>query len=274
MMQKKLEEIFTNTPPYKKIEIPINEYLSIWDLDKKISIDDYCENCGAEKVFVCHSNTQLEHIKAHAKNSNHLPYTDSNIIKKHFINSINANYDNTTIFKFVCAKCGEIHYFSVLFESDFMVKYGQYPSYSTQNVKKVEKYKNLISKYYPELKKSLNAYSQGMGVASFVYLRRILEWLLEEKCLDDEKPLKFVDKLDKVEKREKIIPDDFSEIKNQIYSVLSKGVHEYSEEECLDMYDVVFFVIESILENELNKKERKRRINEVKKSISNKLKKD
>ena len=272
MMQKKLEELFTNTPPYKKVEIAIDEYLSINDIGKTISIDDYCENCGAEKVFICHSNLQLENIKKSADTTNHLPYSDLNFLKNFFINNIN-DY-KTTIFKFVCAKCGEIHYFSVLFESDFMVKYGQYPSYSTQNVKKVEKYKNLISKYYPELKKSLNAYSQGMGVASFVYLRRILEWLVEEKCLDDEKSLKFVDKLDKVEKREKIIPDDFLEIKNQIYSVLSKGVHEYSEEECLDMYNVVFFVIESILENELNKKEKKRRINEVKKSISNKLKND
>lgn len=271
-MQKKLEELFTNTPPYKKVKLTTSEFISINNIEEKIKIDDYCENCGTEKVFVCGLNTQFKTIKQLAINSKLLPYADSEKIKKHLINSINANNCKTTIFEFVCAKCGEKHYFSVLLESDFIVKYGQYPSYSTQNVKKVEKYKNLISKYYPELTKSLNAYSQGMGVASFVYLRRILEWIVEEKCSDDEKTLKFVDKLKRVEEREKIIPDILEEIKNQIYTVLSKGVHEYSEDDCLNMYDAVFFVIESILENELMKKEKEKRANEVKKAIASRLK--
>lgn len=267
-MQALLENLFTDIPPYKKVKISTSDYRSINKIEYEIKIDDFCENCNSEKVFTGYTHSALLNIRScveYAKKNNNEFYKKlSEQIKEE---------DTCAHFMFKCAKCGEKHYFSILFTPDFIVKCGQYPSYSTQNVKKVEKYKNIISKYYPELTKSLNAYSQGMGVASFVYLRRILEWLVDEKCLEEEKTLKkFVDKLKKVEKREKIIPDDFSEIKNQIYSVLSKGVHEYTEEECLDMYDAVFFVIESILENELNKKEKKRRINEVKKSISNKLK--
>src|SRR5699024_9976862 len=104
-----------------------------------------------------------------------------------------------------CAKCGEAHYYSLLFKGNTVTKIGQYPSFSKSEVQSLRKYKNLISKYYPELTRSVNAYSQGMGVAAFIYLRRILEYLVESKYNGDAS-WKFIEKLKEVEKTEEIIP--------------------------------------------------------------------
>ncbi|MDE7439742.1 MAG: hypothetical protein K2N23_04470, partial [Clostridia bacterium] len=77
-----------------------------------------------------------------------------------------------------------------------------------------------------------------------------------------------------VEKYEKIIPNEFDEIKNQLYTVLSKGVHEYEEEECIEMFPAVKFIIESILDAELIKKEHEQKAKAAKAIIQKKLKKD
>ena len=115
-----------------------------------------------------------------------------------------------------------------------------------------------------------------MSVAGFVYLRRILEHLVDNKYSDygNSEGVKFVDKLHEVEKHEKIIPDELDEIKSQIYTVLSKGVHEYLEEECAQLFPAVQFVIESILDEQLAAYERKKKASEAKKIIADKLKGD
>ena len=169
-----------------------------------------------------------------------------------------------------CAKCGEAHYYSLLFKGNTVIKIGQYPSFSKSEVQSLRKYKNLISKYYPELTRSVNAYSQGMGVAAFVYLRRILEYLVESKYNGDTS-WKFIEKLKEVEKTEEIIPEELSAVKEEIYSVLSKGIHEYEEDECMELYLAVKYVIERMLDIELERKSRLSKANEAMKAIKSKL---
>lgn len=146
------------------------------------------------------------------------------------------------------------------------MKIGQYPSFANEEVAKVEKYKNIIPKYYVELTSSLNAYSQGMNIAAFVYLRRILEDIVNKRY-EGPANTKFVDKLKKIEENEMIFPDELNEIKNQLYSVLSNGVHEYSEDVCEKQYSTLRFCIETILNIDLAKKEYKKKVYEIKKAI-------
>ena len=110
-----------------------------------------------------------------------------------------------------------------------------------------------------------------MGVAAFVYLRRILEHLVEKRFTGD-KALKFSDKLHEVEKNERIIPIELNPIKNQIYAILSKGVHEYEENECLELFLAVKFVIERMLDMELEKKNNISKANIAMTAIKSKLK--
>lgn len=177
---------------------------------------------------------------------------------------------------FKCAHCEEEHYFAFRIDGQSIYKVGQFPSFSREHTQDLKKYKNLISKYYTELTSAVNLYSQNVGIAAFVYLRRILEHLVNTKYFvlpDASGDAKFIEKLKAVENVEVVIPSELAEIKEQIYSVLSKGIHEYSEQECLDLFDTVLFVITAILDQELYKKEQAEKAANAKKMIAKKLKK-
>lgn len=265
------EHILENEPPYKVISFDPKWYLKFIDISE-ISITTYCEKCNSQSVFCANIEDVVQRtfsgdafkavgrIPVGSIPPTPIDYKEKFKNKQYFIN-----------IGISCAKCGENHYFSLLFDEDKVIKIGQYPSYSKNSTYQLAKYKNLISKYYPELTKSVNAYSQRMGVAAFVYLRRILEHLVESRYNGDPQS-KFIDKLKVVEKSEVIIPVEFETIKNEIYTVLSKGVHEYEEDECLELYEAVKYVIERLLDIELEKKESAKKTSEVLKAIKSKLK--
>ena len=260
-----LVQILTSEPPYKSIQFEYDWYIYFGHIEH-ICVDAYCENCCGGKVFSADvtESFQLMHLSAYqvigGPPGSHNPspetyYKD----REYFVN-----------FTLRCAKCGEAHYYSVLFKGNTITKIGQYPSFSKSEVQDLRKYKNLISKYYPELTRSVNAYSQGMGVAAFVYLRRILEYLVESKYEGDAS-WKFIEKLKEVEKKEEIIPVELSTVKEEIYSILSKGIHEYEESECMELYLSVKYVIERILDLELERKKRELKASEAIKAIKGKL---
>ena len=64
---------------------------------------------------------------------------------------------------------------------------------------------------------------------------------------------------EKIELLRNYLPNTLVEIKH-IYGILSKGIHELSEEECLTYFDAVKMGIEIILDDKLEqkKKEQKR----------------
>jgi hypothetical protein len=53
-----------------------------------------------------------------------------------------------------------------------------------------------------------------------------------------------------------------------IHSILSKGIHELSEAQCLEYFDSVKVGIELILDEKLEKLDREAKIKEAKKSLS------
>jgi hypothetical protein len=55
---------------------------------------------------------------------------------------------------------------------------------------------------------------------------------------------------------------------NSIYGVLSKGIHELTEEECLAYFDCMRQSIELILDERLEQLEKKKKVAEVKKALS------
>ena len=260
-----LVQILTNEPPYKTLDFEYDWYLCFGNIEN-LCIDAYCENCNGEKVFDGAVKESFQYLylstiqviggpPGSRKPSPEEYYND----KEYFVN-----------ITLRCAKCGEAHYYSLLFKGNTVTKIGQYPSFSKSEVQNLRKYKNLISKYYPELTRSVNAYSQGMGVAAFVYLRRILEYLVESKYNGDTS-WKFIEKLKEVEKTEEIIPEELSPVKEEIYSVLSKGIHEYEEDECMELYLAVKYVIERMLDIELERKSRLSKASEAMKTIKSKL---
>jgi len=118
-------------------------------------------------------------------------------------------------------------------------------------------------------------HAQGIGVGSYVYLRRIIERLIEKaKCnaieagtISEEQYLQS-----KVVERIKLLkgylPDILSE-NTVIYGIISKGIHELSEQDCIEFFPVLQECIFMILQ----KWDEERKRAETEKQLSSALSK-
>jgi hypothetical protein len=109
-----------------------------------------------------------------------------------------------------------------------------------------------------ELNQAIGLMGHGVGVGSYVYLRRIMERLIEEAhkaAMDEagwdeqayEDAMRFHEKLPLLRGH---IPD-FLVDQGDIYSVLSKDLHELDERECIEYFPVLRLAIEAILDQKV-----------------------
>lgn len=144
-----------------------------------------------------------------------------------------------------------------------IMKVGQYPSVADIHIGQIKQYDKLLSKNdLREFTRAIGLAANGIGIGSFVYLRRIFENLIEEAY---KQALSNGDVIDEVFARmrmdEKIgalkdyLPKTLVEIKH-IYGILSKGIHELSEKECLAYFDAMRTGIEIILDDKLEQRKR------------------
>ena len=142
----------------------------------------------------------------------------------------------------------------------------------------LKKYQKLLKDSYRELTRAVGLHSAGVGIGAFVYLRRIFESICEEahqKCvgLDDWNEAeyhsrRFNEKIEYLEEfGEAILPDEIAPIKAKLYGVLSKGVHEYTEAECQELFPYLQMAIELILDRKLAALEQEKKISEMAKKI-------
>ncbi len=157
--------------------------------------------------------------------------------------------------------------FYVYITDETITKIWQYPSLADINFAELwKKYDKILPKNDLEnFKKSIWLNAHWIWAGSFVYLRRIFENLIfktfEEnkpglQILEDDFRKKHMD--EKVEILQDFLPEQLVKMK-KIYSILSKWVHELSEEECLKFFPVMKLSIELILDQkiEMNKKKDK-----------------
>ena len=157
------------------------------------------------------------------------------------------------VFQFVCSMNEEHHLdYIVLTTDNSMMKIGQYPSVADMTFPELDAYKHVISKEdRKELGTAIGLFASGIGAGSYVYLRRILERLIyqaKENAQDTVNNEKFEQArmVERIKMLQGYLPDVL--IKNTtIYGILSKGIHELSEEECREYFPVVKECIYQIL---------------------------
>ncbi len=165
-------------------------------------------------------------------------------------------------------------YFCFSYSNDVIQKIGQFPSYASVQEGKIKKYKNILGKSFPEFTKAIGLVSYGIGIGSFVYLRRIFENLIEEEHLKAKTVKSWDDNLYnsvRMDEKIKLLKDYLPNflVKNySIYSILSTGIHLLSEDECLKYFGTIKLGIELILDEKIETIERNNKIREAEKSIS------
>jgi hypothetical protein len=245
-------EFYLKHSLYELVEVAEGEERSAWHVEFfKGSIDSYCPECGAHSIY--------ERISV-----NSIYYELDKWIKDHLFE-----------LKFQCTRDRSHQlYFLFKLKDRKLQKIGQFPSVATLNLYDVKKYSKALDKrYYHEFTKAIGLAAHGIGVGSFVYLRRIFEYLIEQAHGEalasagwNDEQFQKSRMLEKIQLLSQWLPVFLVQNKS-MYGILSKGVHELTEEECLSAFPIVKVGIEIILDARIHEMERKRKLEEAQKAI-------
>lgn len=161
----------------------------------------------------------------------------------------------------------EIEIFFNTFPSEYaFLKIEQFPSIATLTKGEITKYRKILGDKFTEFSRGVGLVSHGVGHGSFVYLRRVFEDLIEQAHQQARQTGGWTEDAylksrmdEKIELLKSFLPTFL--VKNKVlYGILNKGIHELTEQECLDIFPVVKLGIELILYEKLKQKEQEEKI--------------
>lgn len=263
-----VEEFYLNASLYDKFIISEADKADIFKLiffDK--TLDCFCQKCEQISVF---------------KSENNKPSKPGDFGNRTINLSSEWNFDiKTDEFKtqkvFHCVRnVNHKLFYNILISEQSLQKTGQYPSIADLSSYSVKKFSKTLGKeLYSEFNRGIGLYSHGVGVGSFVYLRRIIENFIvlpayqeanKQSDWNDEEYQKLR-VTEKIKKLKNFLPELL--VQNSIlYSIVSKGIHELSEEECLEYFPVLREFMEYVLTDLQAKKETENKKQELAKKIS------
>ncbi|TLF46907.1 short-chain dehydrogenase [Maribacter aurantiacus] len=253
-MNFNLDNFLFNTPIYTKIKIEEtdqNEFEKIVYSYRNINVEGYNPWRKVETTFAI---------------SRTLRYADNDF-------QTNGGFASVEI---QCKRYNDIFRYYCLWEpeSQILMKVGQFPSVADLHIGEIKQYSKLLnSEKLKEFTRAIGLAANGVGIGSFVYLRRIFEFLID-KAYEKGLAIKTVDesKFQKARMDEKIellksyLPS-FLVDNRTMYSVLSLGIHQLDENTCLEHFDTLRVGIEIILDEQLDELKKKEKIEAAKKKL-------
>jgi len=240
---------------YFYFETPLYDSIEIENLEESIlkgDVDAYSSKNGIDTTY-----------EIHARSVN---------------GSYESSFDNFYKVTLTCKRKGnDILRFFIYVDDGVVFKLGQLPSLVDIQFAEIgKKYDKFLSKEaLKEFKRAIGLVTHGVGIGSFVYLRRIIENLIYETFDKHEKEIgitkeEFSKKRmeDKVNILKKYLPSQLVAMKS-IYSILSKGIHELDERICLKYFPALKLSIELILEQKIEAEIKEKRDQDVKRQIEN-----
>lgn len=155
-------------------------------------------------------------------------------------------------------------------EKGILTKVGQDPSLAEFHTSKAKQYDKIFEKsYLKEYTKAIGLAAHGVGIGSFVYLRRVFEKLIYEAAdvkfkIDETGKSDFIKMRmnDKISFLSDFLPNFLVE-NRELYGILSVGIHELDEKTCLNHFEVVKVGIEFILDEKLENHQREKKMQEA-----------
>lgn len=235
-------------------------------LDGKIRFDIYCPECKERRVFrmgpvtfdvwTDSTHTQKKMLGEQLRELQGIQRAGVSGTKEWFWNNRDcAEATHIIVCSLFCAmdSTHRIDYV-VQTEGNLMRKIGQYPSLADLTFPELKNYRKVInSADLSELKRAIGLHAQGIGVGSYVYLRRIFERIIDiaknQAISDNSITQEDYDKSRMAEKI-KLLSDYLPKIlveTPEFYGIVSKGIHELSEDDCIAYFPIMQEVILMIL---------------------------
>jgi hypothetical protein len=173
-----------------------------------------------------------------------------------------------------CARKEHMIRFFYLHEDGVLQKVGQFPSLADIALDELRDYKPLLKEDNGrELKRAIGLAAHGVGIGSFIYLRRVFERLVFT-AFENGKSKHGWTAADfevrrMVERIKMVAPElpDFLTEHAEVYGILSKAVHELTEQECLAYFEPVKSAILLILKQARERKKKEEMTTELSASI-------
>ncbi|WP_445957620.1 hypothetical protein [Yeosuana sp.] len=278
MEANKANDLIVQEPLYKKVEISkMTHSEAIEILFYKGYVDCFCPYCEKPSVFSGKLTIEQEQRKINLQIS--LSGSPGG-------NRTRKLFEKPEIYQleFFCSR-NENHILNVVYkvENETIVKIGQSPSSFELQRGEFKKYKTILGNSYNDLYNAIMFYSSRSGVAAFAHLRRIIENYFIAKAYKECKELpdwndikykeaKFVKKLDFLKVK---LPETLTQ-NPRLYSIISKGIHELEEEECLLYFEAlkecIFLSLDDTIEENRRGKSKKKIKSELSR-IDNKINK-
>ena len=292
-------DFLLNSGLYDSTEINeenLNDWLAL--LNGEVGIQCHCVECGQPSVFRMNPVTIVTEDHKGTKNEVKLggylqilrcgrapgsSSKDNRASDWRWHNDYVKKATEVLRFSYHCAM-HESHRIEFIVETDAtsIRKIGQIPSVADLSFPELKEYRKVLSKEdMGEIRRAIGLNAQGIGVGSYVYLRRILERVIEKAksmAIEDGKVIpEGYDRM-KVVDRIKVLKDYLPDVfvnNPSIYGIVSKGIHELSEDDCKKYFPVlkecIFLILEK-WEKDRNKRAAEKRLAAALSDISSKVK--
>ncbi|MEM9053422.1 MAG: hypothetical protein AAGC47_15315, partial [Bacteroidota bacterium] len=177
---------------------------------------------------------------------------------------------------FKCLRYGDYIFFYIFWDgpSNTLIKIGQLPSLVDYQMGQLRDYSKVLDRdLLKEFTRAIGLAAHGIGIGSFVYLRRIFEKLIFEALIEaktegtiKEEDFQTLRMEDKILRLSDYLPEFLVE-NRKLYSILSIGLHQLDENTCLTHFETVKVGIELILDEREQRRVKKKKIKEAKQKI-------
>jgi hypothetical protein len=179
--------------------------------------------------------------------------------------------------KIKCKRTDDVFWYYILWlpTENQIQKIGQFPSVADFHISEVKQYSKLLNNdRLREFTRAIGLAANGVGIGSFVYLRRIFESLINDAYLlaksegsVNEEEFKKARMDEKISLLAHHLPVFLFENRT-MYSILSLGIHQLNEKDCLAHFDTLRVGIEIILDEKLDELRKKEKVEAAKQKLS------
>jgi hypothetical protein len=218
------QDFYFCVPLYARLQLDVHQIKN--HLMRDLDVDGWCPYCQKTSTFHRDPGTQLT------------GYNDAYFL----------TLEQYGAHRLYCARNRQGHglIFYWLLSAATLQKIGQYPSFADIAVDESKSFSGLLDKTdSAEFHKAIGLAAHGVGIGSYVYLRRIFERLIGERFAAhkdaegwNEEDFKRLRMAKRIELLKKYLPA-FLVRNAKIYSILSLGVHELNEKDCLAFFPIL-----------------------------------
>lgn len=266
-------EYFLETPLYRSVDLTSKEAkIGLIKIQFWVgTLDAFCPGCGQHSIF--QSRTALPLLGTPVTRAEPARSVESLLIAGQALfpsidgKSEPSSPQNVLEYsarpryfqsKLICSRDSGHHLFfeTKVLPTSFQ-KVGQYPSLADLHLGDLQKYRKVLSDDYSELARGIGLFAHGIGIGAFIYLRRVFERLIENAHVVAADQPGWDEALyvqSRMDERIRLLASGLPQfvVENRsVYQIMSKGIHELDEPECLEYFPVVRTALELMLDQKL-----------------------